>query len=75
VSTDATTDFVDPRVVELADRHSDDFDVALYWGRRSGRFWVRMTDRRSGRTTRIDANPANALDVFHHPCAYECATA
>jgi hypothetical protein len=70
-----TPSSVDLAVVELAERRSDDLDVALYWGRRSGRVWVRMTDRRSGRTTRIDASAANALDVFHHPCAYECATA
>ena len=57
-------------VVELADRHSDDYDVALYWARRSGRLWVRVTDRRSGRTARIDAAPRNALDVFRHPYAY-----
>jgi hypothetical protein len=62
-------------VVALAERRSDDLDVALYWGRRSGRVWVRMTDRRSGRTTRIDANAENALDVFRHPCAYDYATA
>jgi hypothetical protein len=66
---------VNQPVVELAERHSEDLDVALYWGRRSGRVWVRMTDRRSGRTTRIDANLENALDVFHHPCAYDYATA
>ena len=66
---------VGPPVVELAERRSDDLDVALYWGRRSGRIWVRMTERRSGRSTRIDASAENALDVFRHPCAYECATA
>jgi len=59
-----------PIVVELADRHSNDLDVALFWGRRSGRFWVSVTHRSSGRTARIDATPANALDVFHHPFAY-----
>jgi hypothetical protein len=58
-------------VVELADRHSDHCDVLLYWARRSGRLWVRISDRRTGRTTRIEATPANALDVFHHPHYYE----
>jgi hypothetical protein len=66
------TDSVDiASVVELADRHSQDYDVALYWARRSGRLWVRVADHRTGRTTRIDATAANALDVFHHPQFYE----
>jgi hypothetical protein len=58
------------QIVELADRHSSDLDVALLWGRRSGRLWVNVTHRRSGRVARIDATSANALDVFNHPFAY-----
>jgi hypothetical protein len=27
-------------IVELADRHSNDLDVALFWAPRSGRRWV-----------------------------------
>jgi hypothetical protein len=57
-------------IVDLADRHSPDLDVVLLWGKRSGRFWVHVTHRRSGRTARIQATAANALDVFHHPFAY-----
>jgi hypothetical protein len=57
-------------IVELADRHSNDLDVALFWGRRSGRLWVLVKHRRSGRTARIDATTSNALDVFNHPFAY-----
>jgi hypothetical protein len=62
-------------VVELADRTSNDLDVVLLWARRSGRLWVDVTDRRSGRVARIAATPANALDVFHHPLAYERSAA
>ena len=57
-------------IVDLADRHSDDLDIVLFWARRSDRLWVRVTHRRSGRTARIHATTANALDVFHHPFAY-----
>lgn len=57
-------------VVELADRHSPDHDVALFWGARTGRLWVEVTDRHSGRITPISAAPNNALDVFHHPFVY-----
>jgi hypothetical protein len=57
-------------IVELADRHSSDLDVALFWGRRSGRVWVEVTHRRSGAIAKIAATPANALSVFNHPFAY-----
>jgi hypothetical protein len=58
-------------IVDLADRHSDDLDVVLRWARQSGRLWVMVTHRRSGRTAQINATAANALDVFRHPFAYE----
>jgi len=57
-------------IVDLADRHSDGLDVVLMWGRHSGQLWVEVTHRNSGRTARIDAEPHDALDVFHHPFAY-----
>jgi hypothetical protein len=57
-------------VVDLAERHTHDLDVVLLWARRSGRVWVEVTHRSSGRTGRIGANGLNALDVFHHPFAY-----
>ena len=57
-------------VVDLADRRSDDYDVALFWGRRTGRMWVEVTHRGSGETAVIAATPANALEVFNHPFAY-----
>jgi hypothetical protein len=62
-------------VVELADRQTQDSNVSLFWARRSGRLWVRVDDHQTGRTTRIDANAANALDVFHHPRFYELRAA
>ena len=57
-------------IVDLADRHSNDLDVVLLWARRSGRLWVNVTHRQSGRVARINATPTNALDVFNHPLAY-----
>ena len=59
-----------PSVVDLAERHSQDLDVFLMWEKRTGRLWVRVTHRSSGRTARIEASAANALDVFNHPFAY-----
>jgi hypothetical protein len=57
-------------IVDLADRQTHDLDVVLLWSRASGRVWVTVTHRPSGRTARVDATPANALDVFEHPFAY-----
>jgi len=59
-----------PSVVDLAERHSQDLDVFLMWEKRTGRLWVRVTYRSSGRTARIEASASNALDVFNHPFAY-----
>jgi len=60
-------------IVDLADRHSEDLDVVLFWSRASGRVWVKVTHRASNRTGLIEANPKNALDVFNHPFAYSGA--
>ena len=57
-------------IVDLAERHSNDLDVVLMWARRSGRLWVVVTHRRTGRSARIAASAGNALDVFNHPFAY-----
>jgi hypothetical protein len=65
---------LDP-VVELAERHSTDLDVVLFWARGSSRLWVSVTHRRSGQSARIEATPTNALDVFRHPFAYDRAAA
>jgi DNA-binding NtrC family response regulator len=60
----------DSPIVDLANRHADGLDVVLVWAQQTGRLWVTVTHRHSGRTARIDATPANALDVFRHPFAY-----
>jgi hypothetical protein len=58
------------QVVALADRRSNDIDVVLLWAQRTGRLWVNVTHRATGRIARIDATPGNALDAFHHPFAH-----
>jgi hypothetical protein len=60
--------------VDLADRRTTDLDVVLLWGQRSGRLWVEVTHRHSGRSARIRVTVRNALDVFHHPFAYAATT-
>jgi hypothetical protein len=56
--------------VELAARSGDGVDVALNWNRRSGRVWVEVFRVATGETMTIDADPAQALDVFYHPFVY-----
>jgi hypothetical protein len=60
----------DAQVVQLAERRSSNLDVLLMWGKGSGRVWVDVRDRRSGRVTRIDTSPADALDAFKRPFSY-----
>jgi hypothetical protein len=62
------------QIVDLAERHSSDLDVVLLWGRRSGRLWVVVTHRTTGKSARIAASASNALDIFNHPFAYSRAT-
>jgi hypothetical protein len=47
-----------------------ELDVVLLWRRGSRQLWVEVTHRPSGRVARLDAPPAQALDVFNHPFAY-----
>jgi hypothetical protein len=58
---------------ELANRSSDGLDVTLVWTKRDGRdeVVVRVTDVREGESFEIPAEPARALDVYHHPFAYQ----
>ena len=61
---------------ELASRSSDGLDVRLVWANRDGRdeVVVRVTDFRDGDYLEIPAEPARALDVYHHPFAYRDAS-
>jgi hypothetical protein len=67
VPDDPVVMFEGTQVVALADRRSNDI---LLWAQRTGRLWVNVTHRATGRIARIDATPGNALDVFHHPFAH-----
>jgi hypothetical protein len=57
---------------ELAHRSSDGLDVTLVWARRDGKddVVVCITDLGNGSYIEIPADPARALDVYHHPFAY-----
>jgi hypothetical protein len=57
---------------ELANRSSDGLDVRLVWAKRDGRdeVVVRVTDFRESDYFEIPAEPARALEVYHHPFAY-----
>jgi hypothetical protein len=59
-----------PTVAELAARRGDGLEVTLLWSRRSGALWVDVLHVATGERFTIDADPADALDVYHHPFAY-----
>jgi hypothetical protein len=61
---------------ELAKRVNDGLDVRLVWAKRDGKdeVLVRVTDFRQGDYFEIPAEPARALDVYHHPFAYRDIT-
>ena len=46
--------------------------MSLVWAKRDGRdeVVVRVTDFREGGYFEVAAEPARALDVYHHPFAY-----
>jgi hypothetical protein len=58
------------RPKELARRDdSDGLQVSLRWRRADGRLTVVVTDQ-AGRTLRLPASSATALDVYYHPFVY-----
>jgi hypothetical protein len=58
------------QVKELAHRAGDGIEVSLLWHETGGGLTVTCTDERTGDWFTLDADPENALDVFHHPFAY-----
>jgi hypothetical protein len=57
---------------ELASRTGDGLDVTLVWMRRDGNdeVVVTVTDHREDEYFEILAEPAHALEVYHHPFAF-----
>ena len=55
---------------ELAHRAGDGIEVSLLWHKTEGFLTVVCTDERTGGWFVLDADPKDALDVFHHPFAY-----
>jgi hypothetical protein len=55
---------------ELAHRENDGIAVTLWWYAGTNRLSVAVHDWRTGDWFELQADPANALDVFDHPYAY-----
>jgi len=58
------------QVQELAHRAGDGIEVTLLWNSAEERLTVICSDERTGDWFALEAEPGNALDVFHHPYAY-----
>jgi hypothetical protein len=54
---------------ELDHRNGDGVDVTLLWEPETNSMVVVVVD--GSRSFRIEVDPADALDAFHHPCAYD----
>ena len=57
--------------VELADRAGDGLEVRLYWNDTDGRVKVTVTHLATDRVAQLDVVPADAMEAFHHPFAYQ----
>ena len=57
---------------ELAHRSGDGLEVTLVWRKTEGRdeVAVHVADMRDAQFFEIPAEPARALQVYHHPFAY-----
>ena len=58
------------QVRELDHRNNDGIDVTLQWSPSTARVWIDVRDDHSGSSFRLDVDPGEALDAFHHPYAY-----
>jgi hypothetical protein len=57
---------------ELDHRVSDGIDVRLLWRPRDDRALVSVSDVKTGESFTVEVGPdQRALDVFHHPFAYQ----
>ena len=57
--------------VELADRAGDGLEGRLYWNYTDGRVKVTVTHLATDRVAQLDVAPADAMEAFHHPFAYQ----
>jgi hypothetical protein len=55
---------------ELAFRESNGVAVTLYWNSGTNRVSVTVYDAGNDELFELDADPAEALDLFHHPYAH-----
>jgi hypothetical protein len=55
---------------ELAFRESNGVAVTLYWQSATNRVSVTVYDAGNDELFELDADPAEALDLFHHPYAH-----
>jgi hypothetical protein len=65
-----SSDDVCPCSRELAFRASNGTQVRLLWRHGTRQLWVEVMEPATAWALTIQAQPENALDVFHHPYAY-----
>jgi hypothetical protein len=55
---------------ELDRRTKHGFDIRLLWDPHTDRIVVAVNDQQHGESFTFEADPAEALQAFHHPFAY-----
>jgi hypothetical protein len=65
-----SSDDVCPCSRELAFRASNGTQVRLLWRQGTKQLWVEVWEPATASALTFQAQPENALDVFHHPYAY-----
>lgn len=58
------------RFEELDYRENDGIEVSLLWSRDDDSLAVVVVDTKADETLELSVEPAEAMDVFHHPFAY-----
>lgn len=59
-----------PPTLELAERASNGTQVRLLWRQGTRQLWVEVRESESDQALRIQVQPEQAHDAFHHPYAY-----
>lgn len=61
---------IDVSTRELAQRHSGEIEVFLFWHPAPERIELCVLDSTTGVSVHVDVAPDRALDAFYHPYAY-----
>jgi len=62
---------IDHQPCVLASRKNDGIEVSMLWWPGDEHAVVAVVDTKTNRVFQVEANGGSAMDVFHHPFAYQ----